>query len=66
MKKLVLILAILFSVTAFTTSCKEEKKTPAEQVKEAADDAGDKIEQGVEEVEDEIDDMTDGNQRFLQ
>ncbi len=61
MKKVVLALAILFSLTAFTSSCKEEKKTPAEQVKEAADDAGDKIEQGVEEVEDEIDDMTDEN-----
>ncbi|WP_417362270.1 hypothetical protein [Galbibacter sp.] len=61
MKKIVLILAVLFSVTAFTMSCKEEKKTPVEQVKEAADEAGDKIEQGVEEVEDEIDDMTDEN-----
>jgi ABC-type transporter MlaC component len=61
MKKVVLVLAILFSVSAFTVSCKEKKETPAEQVKEAADEAGDKIEQGVEEVEDEIDDMTDEN-----
>lgn len=61
MKRILLVLVLLFSVSAFTVSCKEEKKTPAEQVKDAADDAGDKIEQGVEEVEDEIDDMTDEN-----
>ncbi|WP_456868227.1 hypothetical protein [Galbibacter sp. BG1] len=61
MKKIFLTLALVFSLTAFTTSCKEKKDTPAEQVEEAVDNAGDKIEEGAEEVEDEIDDMTDEN-----
>ncbi|MCM5661849.1 hypothetical protein [Galbibacter mesophilus] len=51
--------ALVFSLGAFTTSCKEKKDTPAEQVEEAAEDVGDEIEEGAEEVEDEIDDMSD-------
>ncbi len=59
MKKILLMCALVFSLGAFTTSCKEKKDTPAEQVEEAAEDVGDEIEEGAEEVEDEIDDMSD-------
>ena len=41
MKKIFLTLALVFSLTAFTTSCKEKKDTPAEQVEEAVDDMTD-------------------------
>jgi FlaG/FlaF family flagellin (archaellin) len=53
MKKLILMIAIIFSTAAVFTSCREEKsgvEKAADDIEDAADDVGD-------EVEDATDDM---------
>ncbi|WP_203258380.1 hypothetical protein [Hyunsoonleella ulvae] len=56
MKKTILILALLFTVTTVFTGCREKKTEDKieEAVEEVKDEAGD----AVEEIKDEIDDAT--------
>ena len=56
MKKTILILALLFTVSTVFTGCREKKTEDKieEAVEEVKDEAGD----AVEEIKDEIDDAT--------
>ncbi|MBU2938591.1 hypothetical protein KO494_03465 [Lacinutrix sp. C3R15] len=59
MKKLIIALVLIFSISTVFTSCREEKKTPGEKIEEAVDNTGDAIEDAADDVGDEIEDVTD-------
>ncbi|MBC3758937.1 MULTISPECIES: hypothetical protein [Hyunsoonleella] len=56
MKKVILALALLFTVSTAFTSCREKK--PKDKIEEAVEEVKDEVGDAVEEVEDEIDDAT--------
>ncbi|HMC02021.1 MAG TPA: hypothetical protein VKN14_13370 [Flavobacteriaceae bacterium] len=58
MKKILLTLAILFTLSTVLTGCRE-KKSPEEKIEEAIEDTGDAIEDAADEVADEIEDATE-------
>lgn len=65
MKKLILLFALLFTVSSSFISCRETRNEDTdveviddnldEDVEDAAEDVGDGIEEGVDEVGDEVD-----------
>ena len=55
MKKVILAMVLLFSLSATVTSCREKKST-SEKIEDAIDDAGDAIEDAADDVEDALDD----------
>ena len=57
MKITLLTLALLFSLTVFT-SCREEK-SPDEKIEAAMDDIGDDIEDASDDVQDAVEDVQD-------
>lgn len=57
MKKVIIALVLLFSLSTVLTSCREQK-TAGEKIEEAVEEVGDELGDAVEEVEDEIDDAT--------
>ena len=58
MKKFTYIFIALFSLSLFTTSCREQKST-GEKIEEAVDDTGDAIEDAADDVSDEVEDAVD-------
>ncbi|GGG48154.1 hypothetical protein [Bizionia arctica] len=67
MKKILLIFAVLFSLSTVFMGCREEKKAD-NQVEKTLDDVGDDIEDvaddvgdGIENAADEVEDVFDGN-----
>ncbi|WP_194767524.1 hypothetical protein [Tamlana sp. I1] len=58
MRKIILGLALLFSVATVFTGCRD-KKTAGEKIEEAVDDAGDAVEDAADDVGDAIDDLAD-------
>lgn len=60
MKKIILVVAVLFSLSSVFTSCREEKKAD-EQIEETIDEVGDDVEDAAEDVGDEVEDAFDGN-----
>lgn len=61
MKKVILTLALLFTVSTVFTGCREKKtedkiEEAVEEVKDEAEDVVDEAEDAVDEIEDEIDD----------
>ncbi|MDO6596733.1 hypothetical protein Q4512_07385 [Oceanihabitans sp. 2_MG-2023] len=59
MKKLIIALVLMFSISTVFTSCREEKKTPGEKIEEAVEDTGDAIEDAADDVEDKMEDVKD-------
>ncbi|OBQ52486.1 hypothetical protein JJL45_10855 [Tamlana sp. s12] len=59
MKKIILVLALLFTVSTVFTSCREKKETPGEKIEEAVEDTGDALEDAADDVEDAVDDAVD-------
>jgi predicted small secreted protein len=55
MKKIILTLALLFTISTVFTGCREEKST-GDKIEEAVEEVGDEVEDTADEVEDEIDD----------
>jgi predicted small secreted protein len=53
MKKILLALALLFSLSTVFTGCREEKST-GDKIEEAAEEVGDAVEDAADEVEDEL------------
>lgn len=53
MKKILLTLALLFSLSVVFTGCREEKST-GDKIEEAAEEVGDAVEDAADEVEDEL------------
>ncbi|WP_199240638.1 hypothetical protein KFZ70_13380 [Tamlana fucoidanivorans] len=53
MKKLVLAIILLFSLSTIFTGCREEKKAE-DHIEEAAEEVGDAVEDAADEIEDEI------------
>ncbi|MDO6759456.1 hypothetical protein Q4566_04525 [Tamlana sp. 2_MG-2023] len=58
MKKTILALALLFTVSTVFTGCRDEKST-GEKIEEAAEDTGDAIEDAADDVGDAVDDAVD-------
>lgn len=56
MKKIILTLALLFTISTTITSCREKK--PKDKVEEAIEEVGDEVEDATDEVKDEIDDAS--------
>lgn len=59
MKKIILVLALLFTVSAVFTGCREKKETPGEKIEKAIEDTGDALEDAADDVEDVVDDVVD-------
>lgn len=57
MKTTLLTIALLFSLTVFT-SCREEK-SPDEKIEAAMDDVGDDLEDASDDVQDAVEDVRD-------
>ncbi|WP_055444782.1 hypothetical protein [Lacinutrix himadriensis] len=57
MKKIIIVLVLMFSISTVFTSCREEKKTPTEKIEEAVENTGDAIEDAADAVEDEMEDV---------
>ncbi|MCB4797680.1 hypothetical protein [Neotamlana laminarinivorans] len=58
MKKVILTLAILFTISTAFIGCREEKST-GEKIEETMEDAGDEIEDAADDVSDEVEDTAD-------
>jgi len=58
MKKVLLSITLLFTISTILIGCREEKTT-GEKIEDGIEEVGDGIEEGVEEIEDEVDDATD-------
>ncbi|MBB1489874.1 hypothetical protein [Hyunsoonleella flava] len=56
MKKIILALALLFTVSTVFTSCREKKTE--DKIEEAVKEVKDETKDAVEEVKDEVDDAT--------
>ncbi|MFD2541523.1 hypothetical protein ACFSSB_04265 [Lacinutrix gracilariae] len=59
MKKIIIALVLMFSISTVFTSCREEKKTTGEKIEEAVDNTGDAIEDAADDVGDEVEDVKD-------
>ncbi|WP_298342706.1 hypothetical protein [uncultured Algibacter sp.] len=53
MKKIILALALLFTISTVFTGCREEKST-GEKIEESVEEVGDAVEDAADEVEDEL------------
>ncbi len=60
MKKFILVFALLFSLSATFTSCRDQKST-GDKIEEAAEDTGDAIEDAADDVGDAVEDVADDN-----
>ncbi|WP_418603908.1 hypothetical protein [Hwangdonia sp.] len=58
MKKIILILALVFTTSIVFTSCRE-KKTTNEKIEEAIDNIGDELEDASDDVKDAVEDVKD-------
>ncbi len=58
MKTYTYLFIALFSLSLFTTSCREQKSTE-EKIEEAVDDTGDAIEDAADDVKDAAEDVAD-------
>lgn len=58
MKKLILMLAVLFSLSIVLTGCRDEK-TAGDKIENTVDDIGDGIEDAADDVGDAVDDAAD-------
>ncbi|WOD43315.1 hypothetical protein [Hwangdonia lutea] len=58
MKKIILILALVFTTSTVFTSCRE-KKTTDEKIEEAIDNIGDELENASDDVKDAVEDVKD-------
>ncbi|MFD2517027.1 hypothetical protein [Salinimicrobium flavum] len=59
MKKLILLFALLFTVSTSFISCRETNERDSDDIEEGIDEAGDELEEVGDEMEDEMDDMDD-------
>jgi hypothetical protein len=60
MKKLILIFALLFSVSSAFISCREtEREADDMEINEEMDEMGDELEEAGDEMEEEVDEMDD-------
>ncbi|APY00279.1 hypothetical protein CLV86_0286 [Lacinutrix venerupis] len=57
MKKLSYLFILMFSLSIFLTSCREEKKTPEENIEEVMEDVSDDIDNASDDVQDAIEDV---------
>ncbi|WP_396601081.1 hypothetical protein [Algibacter sp. R77976] len=53
MKKIILVLVLLFSISIAFTSCREEKST-GDKIEDAVEEVGDGIEDTADDVKDEL------------
>ncbi len=58
MKKVIIALVFLFSLSTVFTGCRDEKD-PGEKIEETVDEVGDGVEEAADEVEDAVEDITD-------
>ncbi|MFD1162188.1 hypothetical protein [Hwangdonia seohaensis] len=58
MKKIILILALVFTTSIVFTSCRE-KKTTDEKIEEAIDNIGDELEDASDDLKDAVEDVKD-------
>ncbi|KJD32879.1 hypothetical protein PK35_07830 [Tamlana nanhaiensis] len=58
MKKLVIVFALLFSVSTAFIGCRDEKST-GEKIEETVEDVADDVGDAAEDVEDEVEDMVE-------
>ncbi|MBU2951117.1 hypothetical protein KO493_10460 [Tamlana agarivorans] len=58
MRKILLALVLLFTVSTIFTGCRDEKST-GDKIEEAVEDTGDAIEDTADDVGDVVDDVVD-------
>ncbi len=58
MKRIPVLLALLFTLSVVSFSCREKKDT-GDKIEEAVEEVGDELEDGAEEIEEEIEDAID-------
>ncbi|MBT8184789.1 MAG: hypothetical protein KJN76_08100 [Eudoraea sp.] len=61
MKKVIMSLILLMSISTVVFGCRDTK-TSSEKVEDHIEEVGEDLEEGAEEIEDEIDDATDDSE----
>lgn len=59
MKRIVMTLALIFTLSLLYTGCREEKKTPDEKIEAALEEVNEDIENASDDVKDAVEDVQD-------